>query len=1520
MNSIESVSDLGIDQQVISEKIKQMILSPKHPQTPSTMQITTTDEQNIKLELQKQFEYYFSSKNLQNDSYLRSQMDQDNYVPIAVIAQFKRIKQLTNDTDLICFVIRQSTQLQLDSTNTKVRSIGGSAGGLITITNSFTKKPNKTTFNTIEQSNLQQQRSVLILREVASEATLEQVKDLFTNKEPNCPPCHQCESAGNDSWYVTFNNEEEAQKALQYLKIEIQTFLDKPIRARIKAHTMMPRSTSASLNNNNSNNNKVLNTTSPPLTPPVSTYNQHILTYDTPPSSSYMSQTSSPSPAPTYQNSLIGSTNPVSSDMMAAAFHDGSIQIMVSNDNNHQANNQYNYLNFNNNNQSQHLKYLPNSKQIGLISNHQQYLFANSTMNSPNGMRPILVPNTNNNQQHNQYWQIQNNNNYTQRSKYQQNDEKNVSSSTNSSTSINNDLTKTQNDSLSEIDSSKYFSSPNQSELNDALLIYPNQQQQSILQIPSYYQSQPTQPPVPQQQQQQMIQIQLNSNNYNRSSPASFQAYYQPVSQSPSQSQQQHYISTNQQQQTALLSSASSSSINNNNNNNTNNQSYQQPQYIIQNPQYLSHTQSGVAINQNYYNNNNSTTNSNNNNSSNKSSTPTPVTAAGATGSTSSGSSSANTLSGSSNGSQQIITSPVYNTNPYLIATINNNPNNNTNTGGNSNPAFNAAAAYQYYQAYNNAFTNGGYAQTTPNQFSNNPYTGSIQQHQQQPQIYSTNQQQQPPPSASQAYYDIVTTQSAPIFDGSQNAIPLSALQQTNLIAIPSNVQLQSQSQVNLSQNEKTNDGSVAHIASLTAASSQPAVFIYPNQNQYQTHNLILNTAAAGQNTTAPQLLMTTALSGPPNGPNNHQIHHITALPSYTQISSQNSSTTTNNNTISSSNTNTTTATTTNTNNNNQRRTISGSSTNNNNNPVFNSHYQVNTHRNYNSNSRVQKYATNNEANSNSLNQQQQQNNYNNTHSQNYSHHHPLPLPPPSSSYHHHSNNHSHHHNYQSNKAYHQSVNSSNAHSIVSESATSSSRSSTSNTPLIMALNINNVNLNENKSIEEMKNSGVGPGLETDSIKSPPNNSDLVSFPPLLNSNSNSIPVNTTNHTRQQQTLTSSSSAIVSVAQLNETAEMTSEQLDPAIICISNSAIPSTPAIINNNNSNSNTSNSINTNPTSQVNRNSKQAGNTNKTITEQQQTNENNQIPNISNNNQTTVSSPAKHHQGNLKQYEIIKSHLGFNNNNNNNNNNRSDYYSQQKSNNSSTPNSIYNKSSGNSYSRKSIDGIHSQSRSHHSTNPGTQTLPSKFHSNNSERSSSTSSGSNKKFSNQQQSSNENKNEHSNSSPSFNRKGNKGGSSNSNNKKENLKSLNENKNTQLNDQLSPTHSNNTINNSNSLSPSQINEDDSSNNSWNNKKLTFAEIVQQKANSNGVETSNKLVNTTNNNTNQQEHSNGTSLVITSTNSINSSQATSPTVQQITDANSPFNSSLTSESLTTNDSLNLNESNPTITTTNSSIQV
>ena len=218
-----------------------------------------SDEQ-INQELLKTLEYYFSSKNLSTDTYLLSQMDADAYVPVGLIAQFRKIKKLTNNLDHILNLIRQSNQLELDGSSTRVRSIGGVNGGIVTVP----------AFN-------HQQRCVLVLRDVASEATLEQIKNLFIDKEPSCPPCYQCESAGNDSWYITFINEEEAQRALHYLKGEVQSFLDKPIRARIKAHTAIPRSVSGGVKLNPSTPPPNLNQIDSNLSPSSSPYTSFTL-------------------------------------------------------------------------------------------------------------------------------------------------------------------------------------------------------------------------------------------------------------------------------------------------------------------------------------------------------------------------------------------------------------------------------------------------------------------------------------------------------------------------------------------------------------------------------------------------------------------------------------------------------------------------------------------------------------------------------------------------------------------------------------------------------------------------------------------------------------------------------------------------------------------------------------------------------------------------------------------------------------------------------------------------------------------------------------------------------------------------------------------------------------------------------------------------------------------------------------------------------------------------------------------
>ena len=75
----------------------------------------------LKQMLQRQLEYYFSRENLAHDSYLMSQMDADQFVPIAIIANFNQIKKLTSDIKLVTMVLRESPNVQVDTDGMKVR-------------------------------------------------------------------------------------------------------------------------------------------------------------------------------------------------------------------------------------------------------------------------------------------------------------------------------------------------------------------------------------------------------------------------------------------------------------------------------------------------------------------------------------------------------------------------------------------------------------------------------------------------------------------------------------------------------------------------------------------------------------------------------------------------------------------------------------------------------------------------------------------------------------------------------------------------------------------------------------------------------------------------------------------------------------------------------------------------------------------------------------------------------------------------------------------------------------------------------------------------------------------------------------------------------------------------------------------------------------------------------------------------------------------------------------------------------
>ncbi|KAI8338340.1 hypothetical protein BC941DRAFT_422587 [Chlamydoabsidia padenii] len=131
--------------------------------------------------LQRQLEYYFSRQNLTKDTYLVSQMDPDLYVPIATIAKFKRVLDITSDMDIIVSTLRRSTMVTVNQDGTKV-------------------KP-----------NISIQRTTIILREMP-DATEMEIKQFL--QDLKSPPIKNIKNEYANMWYITFESEQDALKMM----------------------------------------------------------------------------------------------------------------------------------------------------------------------------------------------------------------------------------------------------------------------------------------------------------------------------------------------------------------------------------------------------------------------------------------------------------------------------------------------------------------------------------------------------------------------------------------------------------------------------------------------------------------------------------------------------------------------------------------------------------------------------------------------------------------------------------------------------------------------------------------------------------------------------------------------------------------------------------------------------------------------------------------------------------------------------------------------------------------------------------------------------------------------------------------------------------------------------------------------------------------------------------------------------------------------------------------------------------
>ncbi|CAO3594155.1 unnamed protein product [Absidia cylindrospora] len=154
--------------------------------------------------LQRQLEYYFSRQNLANDTYLVSQMDPELYVPIATIAKFKRVQDITSDMDYIVLTLRRSLAVTVDESGTKV-------------------KP-----------NISLQRTTVILREMP-DASEKEINHFL--QDMDSPPVKSIKNEYGNMWYITFDSEDDALKVLYGTRG--RSFKGQPVAARMKSEPVV---------------------------------------------------------------------------------------------------------------------------------------------------------------------------------------------------------------------------------------------------------------------------------------------------------------------------------------------------------------------------------------------------------------------------------------------------------------------------------------------------------------------------------------------------------------------------------------------------------------------------------------------------------------------------------------------------------------------------------------------------------------------------------------------------------------------------------------------------------------------------------------------------------------------------------------------------------------------------------------------------------------------------------------------------------------------------------------------------------------------------------------------------------------------------------------------------------------------------------------------------------------------------------------------------------------------------------
>ncbi|CAL4950568.1 unnamed protein product [Urochloa decumbens] len=96
---------------------------PRYVQNqPAPSPVLSPEEAELRSNILTQVEYYFSDKNLEDDDFLKSLMDENGWVPVSKVADFKRLKKMTTDINLILDALANSSLLEVQDDKIRRRS------------------------------------------------------------------------------------------------------------------------------------------------------------------------------------------------------------------------------------------------------------------------------------------------------------------------------------------------------------------------------------------------------------------------------------------------------------------------------------------------------------------------------------------------------------------------------------------------------------------------------------------------------------------------------------------------------------------------------------------------------------------------------------------------------------------------------------------------------------------------------------------------------------------------------------------------------------------------------------------------------------------------------------------------------------------------------------------------------------------------------------------------------------------------------------------------------------------------------------------------------------------------------------------------------------------------------------------------------------------------------------------------------------------------------------------------------